>query len=223
MTLNYSTTPDAAPTRPTADYLQGDWDDDRRRRHADPRSRRTKLITNALFGSTRLHAYGWRNHAGIVIDTQYFWWHASADATAPRSRRLRRPQLRPSQRPGRQRPPRPGPLGDRSGQAPQGPRRARQPGVRRAVLDHPDCSWTMWGIVHRPAAGPEQSGRDAACPTATASCSTAPAFPGQVWLDAGPDGQSVHAGSTRRMRSLRLQRTDPVRPASSSSSPVVSS
>ena len=54
-------------------------------------------------------------------------------------RRRAEPQLRPAQRPGDQRPPRPGPLGDRPGQG-EGPRPADQPGVRQAVLDHADCT-----------------------------------------------------------------------------------
>lgn len=35
-------------------------------------------ITNALFGDPGFFMYGWRNHAGTTIDSQYFWWHSSA-------------------------------------------------------------------------------------------------------------------------------------------------
>jgi peptide/nickel transport system substrate-binding protein len=38
----------------------------------------SKLITNALFGDPAFDAFGWRNHAGRFVDTQYFWWHSSA-------------------------------------------------------------------------------------------------------------------------------------------------
>jgi len=34
-------------------------------------------ITNALFGDPGFFAYGWRNHAGVRLDSQYFWWHSA--------------------------------------------------------------------------------------------------------------------------------------------------
>ncbi len=36
------------------------------------------LITNALLGSPEFEAFGWRNHAGIFVDTQNFWWNGFA-------------------------------------------------------------------------------------------------------------------------------------------------
>jgi peptide/nickel transport system substrate-binding protein len=41
------------------------------------------FITTALFGDPNFFIYGWRNHAGTTIDSQYFWWHSSAAAAAP--------------------------------------------------------------------------------------------------------------------------------------------
>ncbi|MGD9703120.1 MAG: ABC transporter substrate-binding protein [Acidimicrobiia bacterium] len=38
----------------------------------------SKLINNALFGDPAFDAFGWRNHAGLFVDQQYFWWHGSA-------------------------------------------------------------------------------------------------------------------------------------------------
>jgi peptide/nickel transport system substrate-binding protein len=38
----------------------------------------SKLITNALFGDPAFDAFGWRNHAGLSVDNQYFWWHSSS-------------------------------------------------------------------------------------------------------------------------------------------------
>ena len=35
------------------------------------------FITNALFGDPGFFAYGWRNHAGVTLDNQYFWWHSA--------------------------------------------------------------------------------------------------------------------------------------------------
>jgi peptide/nickel transport system substrate-binding protein len=37
-----------------------------------------KFITNALFGDPGFFMYGWRNHAGLTVDQQNFWWNSSA-------------------------------------------------------------------------------------------------------------------------------------------------
>ncbi len=37
-----------------------------------------KFITNALFGDPGFFMYGWRNHAGLKVDQQNFWWNSSA-------------------------------------------------------------------------------------------------------------------------------------------------
>lgn len=39
-----------------------------------------QFITKALFGDPDFYMFGWRNHAGVAIDSQYFWWHSSASA-----------------------------------------------------------------------------------------------------------------------------------------------
>lgn len=35
-----------------------------------------KFITNALFGDPGFFIYGWRNHAGLTVDQQNFWWNS---------------------------------------------------------------------------------------------------------------------------------------------------
>lgn len=35
------------------------------------------FITNALFGVPDFFIYGWRNHAGVRVDSQYYWWHSA--------------------------------------------------------------------------------------------------------------------------------------------------
>ncbi len=35
-----------------------------------------KFITNALFGDPGFFMYGWRNHAGLTVDQQNFWWNS---------------------------------------------------------------------------------------------------------------------------------------------------
>lgn len=38
----------------------------------------SSFITNALVGVPDFEIYFWRNHGGVTIDQQYFWWHSSA-------------------------------------------------------------------------------------------------------------------------------------------------
>lgn len=35
----------------------------------------SKLINNALLGDPAFDLFGWRNHAGLFVDGQNFWWH----------------------------------------------------------------------------------------------------------------------------------------------------
>ena len=39
-----------------------------------------KLILNALLGDPAFNAFGWRNHSGRVVDSQYVWWSSSTAA-----------------------------------------------------------------------------------------------------------------------------------------------
>ena len=39
-----------------------------------------QFITKALFGDPDFQMFGWRQHAGTFIDSQYFWWHSSGSA-----------------------------------------------------------------------------------------------------------------------------------------------
>ena len=39
-----------------------------------------QFITNALFGAPNFFMYGWRQHAGIKIDEQNFWWNSKSFA-----------------------------------------------------------------------------------------------------------------------------------------------
>jgi peptide/nickel transport system substrate-binding protein len=39
-----------------------------------------QFITNALFGAPNFFIYGWRQHAGIKIDEQNFWWNSKSFA-----------------------------------------------------------------------------------------------------------------------------------------------
>ena len=41
-----------------------------------------QFITNALFGADNFFIYGWRNHAGLKVDQQNFWWNGRATPMA---------------------------------------------------------------------------------------------------------------------------------------------
>jgi peptide/nickel transport system substrate-binding protein len=76
VTVNYSTTT-AASSLATAQYLQDAWGQIGVDVTID-QIEQSKLINNALFGDPAFDAFGWRNHAGVFVDQQYFWWHSSA-------------------------------------------------------------------------------------------------------------------------------------------------
>ncbi len=76
LTINYSTTT-AATSLATAQYLQNAWS----QVGVDvtiTQIEQSVLINNALLGDAAFDAFGWRNHAGVFFDQQYFWWHSSA-------------------------------------------------------------------------------------------------------------------------------------------------
>lgn len=81
LTINYSTTV-AATSLATAQYIQAAWGEVGVDVTID-QMEQSKLINNALFGDPAFDAFGWRNHAGLYADNQYFWWHSSAAIDAP--------------------------------------------------------------------------------------------------------------------------------------------
>jgi len=76
--INYGTTVSAINAQ-TAELLQGYWNEIGVTTEIQ-QVPQDQFITNALFGDPGFFMYGWRNHAGTVIDNQYFWWHSSASA-----------------------------------------------------------------------------------------------------------------------------------------------
>ena len=76
LVINISTTPTASNLR-GAQYLFDVWGDIGVEVNIDQIEQST-LITNALLGSPDFDLFGWRNHAGLFADSQYFWWHGSA-------------------------------------------------------------------------------------------------------------------------------------------------
>ncbi len=74
--VNYGTTVSAINAQ-TAELLKGYWAEIGVTTEIQ-QVPQDQFITNALFGDPNFFIYGWRNHAGTVIDNQYFWWHSSA-------------------------------------------------------------------------------------------------------------------------------------------------
>jgi len=76
LTIAYSTTP-TGTSKAEADYFQQKWGEvgvDVTQTVIE----QSQLINNALFGTPEFEAFGWRNHAGIFVDTQNFWWNGFA-------------------------------------------------------------------------------------------------------------------------------------------------
>ncbi len=74
----YSAVPDA-DSLTTAQYLQQVWGDAGIEVELKQIEQST-LIGNAVFGAPDFNAFGWRNHAGVFVDGQFFWWHSSSAA-----------------------------------------------------------------------------------------------------------------------------------------------
>jgi peptide/nickel transport system substrate-binding protein len=179
LTLNYSTTP-TGTTKATADYLQAAWSavgvD-----VTQTTIEQSKLILNALLGSEEFEAFGWRNHAGIVVDTQNQWWHgAGADAKGSQVA-----DGAPNLNFGRLNDPVINALLDeaRSETDPAKEKELAQQINRRFAEQ---CwimplYWTTWGIVMKPTV--QNVSRDT-MPDGQGFLLDGAGFPGQVWLDA---------------------------------------
>lgn len=74
--INFSTTP-TATNLATAQYLQEVWGAIGVDVNIDQIEQST-LINNALQGSDAFEAFGWRNHAGLLVDNQNFWWNSAS-------------------------------------------------------------------------------------------------------------------------------------------------
>jgi peptide/nickel transport system substrate-binding protein len=179
LSINYSTTP-TGTSKATADYLQQAWGAvgvDVTETPID----QSKLILNALLGSPDFEAFGWRNHAGIVVDTQNQWWHGfGADAKGSQVAdgaanlnfgRLNDPVIND--------------LLDRA-------RSETDPAKEQDLAQQINREfakqcwiipeyWTTWGIVMKPKV--QNISRDE-MPDGTGFLLDGAGFPGQVWLDA---------------------------------------
>jgi peptide/nickel transport system substrate-binding protein len=78
VTINFSATP-IAVNLTTAQFLQQAWGAVGVDVTID-QIEQSRLINNALVGDPAFDAFGWRNHGGLYVDQQYFWWHGSSAA-----------------------------------------------------------------------------------------------------------------------------------------------
>jgi len=76
ITINYSTTP-TANNLATAQYVQEVWGAIGVDVNIDQIEQST-LITNALTGAENFEIFLWRNHAGLLVDNQNFWWNSKS-------------------------------------------------------------------------------------------------------------------------------------------------
>jgi peptide/nickel transport system substrate-binding protein len=75
LTVKYSTTTDSTNLR-TAQLIQQWWQDAGATVEVN-QIEQQKIILDALLGDPNFNAFGWRNHAGARVDSQYVWWHSS--------------------------------------------------------------------------------------------------------------------------------------------------
>jgi len=168
----YSTAPDA-DTLTTAQYLQGVWQEAGMEVEIKQIEQST-LIVNALFGAPDFDAFGWRNHGGVFVDNQFFWWHGSAalpdGQLALNFGRLNDPVINDL-------------LQQQRSEIDPAKRQAIAEDINRQFAK--ECwilptSWTIWGIAQNGTIGglgtfkmPDGSG---------ATVRDGVYFPGQVWL-----------------------------------------
>lgn len=173
LTINYSTVPTAS-TLATANFLADAWGQIGVDVTID-QIEQSKLISNALFGDPAFDAFGWRNHAGLYVDQQYFWWHSSAaadpGALALNFGRLRDPEIDSL-------------LEQARSEFDPEVRKALAEDINRRFAEQcftiPTTS-TQWGVFYDPAV--QNIGRSP-LPDGDGFMRDGAGFPGQVWLTA---------------------------------------
>ncbi|MGH9135336.1 MAG: ABC transporter substrate-binding protein [Ilumatobacteraceae bacterium] len=171
--INYSTTP-TATNLTAAQFVADAWGAIGVDVTID-QIEQSKLINNALFGDAAFDAFGWRNHAGLYVDQQYFWWHSSAaaddGALALNFGRIRDPEV------------------DRllelsRSEADADVRRGYAEEINRRFASQcliVPTAWTKWGIIFDP--GVQNIGRSP-LPDGSGFMRDGAGFPGQAWMTA---------------------------------------
>ncbi len=134
----------------------------------------SELIVNAITGSDVFEAFGWRNHGGVYVDQQQYWWTertAAADGTLGLNfARMKDKVIEENLRKARS-------------ATDEGERREAAEAINRRFAEQ--CYliplwWTQWGIVHTPDIA--NFGRNP-LPDGGFALDGA-GFPGQAWLTA---------------------------------------
>jgi ABC-type transport system substrate-binding protein len=170
--ITYGKTP-TATNEQSAELFKGYWDQIGVNTKIDTVGQDV-FITNALFGIPEFQMYGWRNHAGITVDNQNFWWYgpgAKPDGQLSLNfGRLNDPVIN---------------------QNLDTARTSTDPAVRKQAAEAinrqfgKECylipiSWTIWGTPHTPAL---QGLGETTLPDGTKAKDGA-GFPGQFWTNA---------------------------------------
>ena len=173
VTFNYGHTPTRINDQ-VAELLLGWWNEigvDA----TDAAVPQDQFITQALFGDPKFQRSGWRNHAGVGVDQQYFWWHSAGShpdgELSLNFGRVDDPMIDAALDTR--------PLGDRRGRGAGGCRRG-QPADRRGVLPHPAV---VDAVGDRSASRTSRASARSSCPTARRPV-TAPGSPAQFWTHA---------------------------------------
>lgn len=177
LAISYSTTP-TGTTKAVADFLQQAWSAVGVDVTQQP-VEQSQLILAALLGAPEFQAFGWRNHAGLFVDSQNSWWHGfganpAGDQVADGAPNLNFGRLNDPV------------INDLLDQA----RATSDPDERRALSEDinrqfaSECwiiptSYTTWGIIMNPAV--QNIGRDP-LPDHDGFAADGAGFPGQVWL-----------------------------------------
>jgi ABC-type transport system substrate-binding protein len=176
--ITYSTVP-TGTNKAVADFLQQAWGAvgvDVEQAVAEQSS----FITNALLGSPEFFAFGWRNHAGLWVDTQNSWWHGNG--ANPAGDQVADGQLNLNF--GRLNDPVINDLLDRA-------RETADPAERRGLAQDinrqfgAECwilptTYTTWGIIMDPSV--QNIGRDPIAAPGEGTLADGSGFPGQVWM-----------------------------------------
>ena len=174
VTINYSTTPTASNLT-AAQFLADAWGAIGIDTTID-QIEQSKLINNALFGDAAFDAFGWRNHGGLYVDSQYFWWHSSAAADdgglALNFGRLRDPDIDSL-------------LEQSRSEVDANVRRGYAEEINRRFAS--ECyilpsAWTKWGVIRDP--NVQNIGHSPVPGSTERVLLDGAGFPGQVWLTA---------------------------------------
>ncbi len=155
----------------TAELLKGYWDQIGVNTTIDvvPQD---QFITLALLGDPTFYMYGWRNHAGINVDAQNFWWNSASGTTdgglSLNFGRINDPKVDAD-------------LATARSSADPAERKAAAEDINRTFAEN--CyqiptSWTLWGTPHKPSV---HGLGDWVLPDGTKSRDGA-GFSGQFWL-----------------------------------------